>query len=338
MNALHTLLIECARISTPLMDEVLHLILEQQAKLAEKQLYDALLVELIGQLVESERQLAHHKETLEEQNRKLIELDRIKQDVDLIARHDLKSPLNGILGCADLLLDSSLTGEQRSRLLTIRKAGMSALHMVNLSLGLYRMEQGTYRLEATRIDLLPVLYTIRDDLRALILGNELKFLVEIDHAPAGASDAFFILGEELLCYSLFANLIKNALEAAPPSGTVRIMLRNTPSAALIGIHNPGAVPEEMRASFFDKYATSGKSSGTGLGTYSARLICETMGGRIGMRSSQAHGTLVAVGLPSGSASASGIGSPLQAMDLLVAFPESYPIQAQPASAHAHHGI
>ncbi|MBF0164570.1 MAG: hypothetical protein HQM01_08760, partial [Magnetococcales bacterium] len=174
MNPLHALLIESVRESDPRMMQLLVVILEQQAKLSDNNLYHELLVDLIAQIIESEQQLMHHKEALqsakeelEAQNRQLIELDRIKQDVELIARHDLKSPLNGILGCAELLLDTDLSIEQKSHLQTIRKAGMSALHMITLSLGLYRMEQKIYPLEPVRLDLVPILDAIREDLRIL---------------------------------------------------------------------------------------------------------------------------------------------------------------------------
>ncbi|MBF0263356.1 MAG: HAMP domain-containing histidine kinase [Magnetococcales bacterium] len=312
MNPLHALLIESARESDPRMMQLLVVILEQQAKLSDNNLYHGLLVDLIAQIIESEQQLMHHKEALqsakeelEAQNRQLIELDQIKQDVELIARHDLKSPLNGILGCAELLLDTDLSSAQKSHLQTIRKAGMSALHMITLSLGLYRMEQKIYPLEPVRLDLVPILESIREDLRILINGNELHLRVSLEYSALKTGDAFFVRGEELLCYSMLANLIKNALEAAPPGSTVRVMLFERDFGGVILIHNLGAVPEGLRANFFEKYTTSGKRSGTGLGTYSAKLICETMGGRIGMHASEAEGTRIVVVLPSGRGDTAG---------------------------------
>ena len=48
-----------------------------------------------------------------------------------------------------------------------------------------------------------------------------------------------------------------------------------PGAPLrLTIDNKGAVPEQLHANFFDKFATAGKQGGTGLGTYSAKLLCE----------------------------------------------------------------
>lgn len=65
----------------------------------------------------------------------------------------------------------------------------------------------------------------------------------------------------------------------------------------VSIHNKGAVPEEIRDTFFDKYATAGKSGGTGLGTYSARLNAETLGGKISLDTSEENGTTITISFP-----------------------------------------
>ena len=58
------------------------------------------------------------------------------------------------------------------------------------------------------------------------------------------------------------------------------------------MHNLFAVPEYMRDNFFDNCTTSGKHVGTGLGTYSAKLIAETLGGFITMESAEKSGTII----------------------------------------------
>jgi len=64
------------------------------------------------------------------------------------------------------------------------------------------------------------------------------------------------------------------------------------------VHNVGAVPLPIRATFFDKFSTSGKDRGSGLGTYSARLLAVAQRGRIAMRTSDAdNSTTLSVWLP-----------------------------------------
>jgi hypothetical protein len=76
---------------------------------------------------------------------------------------------------------------------------------------------------------------------------------------------------------MFANLLKNAVEASPPGGKVTITFRDNPceedAPAEISIHNEGAVPAAIRERFFQKFATAGKKHGTG--DYSARLMALT---------------------------------------------------------------
>ncbi len=104
----------------------------------------------------------------------------------------------------------------------------------------------------------------------------------------------------MLLHSMLANLVKNALEACPGGETVSVELsagQKEEAGAAIAVRNPGEVPPDMRGRFFEKYATSGKARGTGLGTYSARLIAEVHGGAISMESSPRDGTCVRVALP-----------------------------------------
>ena len=65
----------------------------------------------------------------------------------------------------------------------------------------------------------------------------------------------------------------------------------------IKIKNRGLVPTDIREKFFEKYITSNKEKGAGLGTYSAKLIAETMGGKISMESCEEKGTIIKLAFP-----------------------------------------
>ena len=87
------------------------------------------------------------------------------------------------------------------------------------------------------------------------------------------------LGDAMLTYSLLNNLLKNACEAAPERTRVSATLF-AGQPLRIEITNKGVVPEAIRARFFDKFVTDGKASGTGLGTYSARLLARAQHGEV----------------------------------------------------------
>jgi CheY-like chemotaxis protein/two-component sensor histidine kinase len=166
--------------------------------------------------------------------------------------------------------------------------------MVNLSLDLFRMEEGTYRLRAQAVDLGAVVQTVTRELQAHAQSKKLRTVLELPPQPLYAQ------GEELLCYATIANLLKNALEASPEAGEVRVTLRRVADGdgecVALDVHNAGEVPAAVRERFFEKYATHGKPGGTGLGAYSARLMARVQRGSLRMTSTP-EGTTLSLRLP-----------------------------------------
>ncbi|MGE0085227.1 MAG: response regulator [Desulfococcaceae bacterium] len=245
-------------------------------------------------------EIAGQKQKIEEQNRELIQAARFRENVERITRHDVKTPLNSIIGFSQLLMaDDNLDEQQQECLSTIEESAYRILNIINLSVDLFRMEQKTYPLQPVSVNLLHVIGKITVELGGLIRGRRLNLQTLVQGNPAGKQENFYAKGEELLCYSMLANLIKNALEASPEGETVSISIDRDGQTGevLIVIHNKGAVPEEIRDRFFDIYVTAGKKNGTGLGTYSARLIAETLRGSVRMATSAEKGTTLTVRVP-----------------------------------------
>lgn len=223
--------------------------------------------------------------------------ERLREDVERMTRHDLKSPLTAVLTLPQLLRrDGNLTERQADMLSLMQHAGYRMLNMINQSLDLYRMERGVYELTPQKVDLLPILDNIAGELHGVIEASDLTLSVLVRGAPRGPHDVFAVRGEEMLLYTMLSNLVKNALEASPSGERVTVSL--TEGKALgVAVQNAGAVPPQVRENFFEKYVTAGKKDGTGLGTYGARLIAETHGAKIAMATSEAAGTTVTVTFP-----------------------------------------
>lgn len=223
--------------------------------------------------------------------------DALREDVERMTRHDLKSPLTAILTLPQLFKrEGNLTSRQTEMLNLVQSAGYRMLHMINQSLDLYRMERGVYELSPQPVDLLPILDNIVAELHGMAESKELGLDFVVRGEPRREGDAFVVRGEEMLCYTMFSNLVRNALEAAPKGARITLALTENATQD-VAVHNPGAVPREIRSRFFNKYVTAGKKDGTGLGTYGAKLIAETHGGRIRMETSEAQGTTVTVYFP-----------------------------------------
>lgn len=258
--------------------------------------------------------------------------EQLRNDVERVVRHDLKSPLNGIIGGSKMMLqDDNLTGPQINMLKAIYESGLSVLSMVDKSLDLYRMEEGIYELKREVFDLRDVLLRTRD---RILLGSPnpdvgLRIVVNgevLDDEAAGAGGSesteyhestgaaespeaadppasgvkvppIMISAERRGIETILSNLILNAIEAAPQQTEVTVAVESVPGQVKLDIHNYGVIPMEVRDRFFERYVTSGKEHGTGLGTYSVYLITQAHGGQVSFTSDETEGTHLLVEIP-----------------------------------------
>lgn len=239
---------------------------------------------------------------LQKQNQVMTENIQLREEVERMTSHDLKNPIGGIINFTDMLLaDETIASDQKEMLQAIGESSHSLLNMVNLSLDLFKIEQGTYELQSSQIDLIQIIRKVLKEKSAeigakkLIVTNTLRGT----SLQKGDEPVFHVQGDELLCYSMFCNLIKNAVEASPNEGKLTmIYTANDDNHGTVAITNGGAVPQNIRASFFGKYVTHGKKGGTGLGTYSARLLAEVQQGTIDLQVDDARNeTTLTITLP-----------------------------------------
>lgn len=220
----------------------------------------------------------------------------LQQDVERMTRHDLKNPLGLILGYAEFFAAKyDLDEQQKEYMGYIESGALNMLDQINNSLNLFKIEQGTYQLSSHKIDLVTLLSRCINEQKALAKARSVELTLQCE------SEEFVVVAEELLCLSMFGNLLKNAVEASTAGQLVSVRLSldstTTPGRAKIEIHNPAEVPEVLKDTFFERYATSGKQQGTGIGTYSAKLLCEVQNGDIAMSSSAENGATITLRLP-----------------------------------------
>jgi len=186
---------------------------------------------------------------------------------------------------------------QQNWLKLILDSGNQILEMIENSLDIFKMEENTYVFEPSPCNLTVIFQKLSNDLDMQIRQKNILLQLFIDDHPMTSDKKFWISGEFRLLQNLFANLLKNAIEASPQNESVRVYLNHQDKMSLIRINNKGVVPEVLRDRFFDRYATHGKKTGTGLGTYSAKLITKTHQGKIWFETNDISGTTLFVALP-----------------------------------------
>jgi PAS domain S-box-containing protein len=241
------------------------------------------------------------EETIDQLQTTIDILERKIETQDIanrLAEHDMRNRLSSMVSISDILSKSEMTEKQRQWVIMLKNIGNDTLRLLSSSKDFVKMERGTYEPEVSRFDLVASVANQTIELRDLIESKQLEIEM-IDAAGSHlepAEDELFIKADKFYLEHLFHNLLKNALEASPNDQSIIIEL-SVNQNILAKISNKGMIPEILRENFFEKYTTSGKERGTGLGAYIAKLITEVHDGNISFTSSKEEGTSIIVEIP-----------------------------------------
>ncbi len=223
---------------------------------------------------------------------------QFREEMERITRHDLRSPTATIVGMSRILeTEAGLDDEFKPIAEILRKTSERMIRQIDTSLTLIRLETGSLEADAYPFNLYTAISAAVGDLNQLVEDKDLKIVTLMEDEPIQDECSIVCFGEAALIITMFSNLLKNAAEAAPEKSRITISIRDENKFIVTEIHNHGEIPDSIRNNFFDRYATYGKKNGTGLGTYSARLIARASGGDISFTTSQEKGTTLIATIP-----------------------------------------
>ena len=212
--------------------------------------------------------------------------------------HDLRSPLQAVLGFAEFLLDEDLDDHQRE---LVERIGRSAEQMTRLTDELLdTLVVGAAALDRTPVDL----EALVDDLvaRHLLLGTGRGVVVRREDPDGSLEDRpALVLGDRGRLERVLENLAGNAVKFSPDDGTVLLAVTSTDEEVAVSVSDegPGIALADQEAVFepFHRVAGSEAVPGIGLGLSIVRQLVERHGGRVTLSSSPGHGATFTVRLP-----------------------------------------
>ncbi|MCC5655093.1 response regulator [Nostoc sp. XA013] len=223
--------------------------------------------------------------SIQQQAEQLQRANQIKDEFLAVLSHELRSPLNPILGWAKLLQKGNLNPERTTTALEIieRNAQLQA-QLINDLLDISRILQGKLSLNRMPVDLGAVITAALETVHLAAVAKSLQ--IETTFSPTART----VIGDAGRLQQVVWNLLSNAVKFTPQGGQITVALTHTDTHAQIQVTDTGiGINPDFLPYIFEYFrqedgATTRKFGGLGLGLAIARQIVEMHGGTIAAQS------------------------------------------------------
>ena len=231
----------------------------------------------------------------------LAELDKLKAEFVSVASHELKTPINVIIGYLQLL-DEAVYGElnpkQREVIQLLESQSQSLARLVHQLLDVSRFEAGGGRLDTRPIELDRFLSELEGSFTVLAIQRDVRFRVS-----RGAELPAHVIWDEDRMSEVVGNILSNAFKFTGAGGSVTLSVYTVDESVSLEVRDTGAgIAPEHLPRIFEKFymaenPTGVSSKGSGLGLAIAREIVEAHAGSISVESDVGVGTTFVITLP-----------------------------------------
>lgn len=244
-----------------------------QTDLACAERFSKLFVEqVIAQKIEVEQTLG-----------KLQEVDRAKDQFLATVSHELRAPLNVIVGWSDLgLTDNSNNLQMEEALKIIRKNALTQSELINDLLDLSRIISGTLKLSVKNVNLAAIVSEIYEGFSTAARAKNIQVSRII------TNDLQTVLGDPVRIKQILWNLVSNAIKFTPKGGKVMISARRQDSSYILDVTDNGkGLAQESIPIIFERFTqleASHNKVGMGIGLSIVKHLVEMHGGQINVSS------------------------------------------------------
>lgn len=230
--------------------------------------------------VANQKKYIEHQKSLQGQIDSYIDNFALKADLERILFDHIKIPLNNLHDVSHRLLQKSITNNQAVQEgIVLEKVRTTIERLIESLNSLVKIEDKDFSPSLVNVNLSKVSNNMTGNLSREMTEKSISFE---SYIPPNIQ----VQADEVLLHAMLSNIFLNAIEAAPRGSQVIIFYKQKEEYEVITVYNRGGVDKSIVERFFDKYITKGKLNGTGLGTYSAKLITEALGGRISLDSQE----------------------------------------------------
>jgi PAS domain S-box-containing protein len=236
----------------------------------------------------------YERELLRERQR-AEQAAQAESDFLAMISHDIRTPLNAIMGVAHLLGMTELTAQQKKLVRILGSSSENLLHLVNQILDLSKIESGKMVLEERAVDLRDLVQEIAGNFQLKTQEKKLALLLHVDERVPAA-----VAGDPGKLNQVLTNLVGNALKfTSEGSVTVALVVRGLEREVVsvdfrVSDTGIGIAPDRLARIFDDftqaNYDIGLKYGGTGLGLSISRKLVEMHGSQIAVESELGRGT------------------------------------------------